>query len=356
MGRMRSLLNRSLLWYIGCTLVILLVCTPLFYLLTRHFYAEELIDLIHGSGIDAEKISDMDLEEDIMAGVMIQFSLIAAVLGVSSIITLRIISKRLWAPFKDTLEKIQTYNIDDRQIPVFAKSSTAEFNALDSCVSQLMLRSSDRYRQQKEFTENASHELQTPIAIIQSKMDLLIQEGLDERQSKLVQEAYDESAQMARLNRNLLLLAKIENNQFEEKAEIDIRSIVSDNILQMRELFGVTDEMGKIAGDCSVYANGYLTETLVRNLIVNAFRHTPAGGEINVNINGGGFSISNTAKDGPLDANRIFERFNHSSDPDRGNGIGLAIVKAICGYSGWSVVYAFENNMHVFKVNFTSAS
>src|SRR5574344_301325 len=338
MGRMRSLLNRSLLWYIGCTLVILLVCTPLFYLLTRHFYAEELIDLIHGSGIDAEKISDMDLEEDIMAGVMIQFSLIAAVLGVSSIITLRIISKRLWAPFKDTLEKIQTYNIDDRQIPVFAKSSTAEFNALDSCVSQLMLRSSDRYRQQKEFTENASHELQTPIAIIQSKMDLLIQEGLDERQSKLVQEAYDESAQMARLNRNLLLLAKIEN------------------ILQMRELFGVTDEMGKIAGDCSVYANGYLTETLVRNLIVNAFRHTPAGGEINVNINGGGFSISNTAKDGPLDANRIFERFNHSSDPDRGNGIGLAIVKAICGYSGWSVVYAFENNMHVFKVNFTSAS
>lgn len=348
---MKSLLDRSLSKYILCTIVILLIFTPVFYLLTRHFYAEDMIDLIN-SVRSGGGIPENDLEQDIMAGVMIQFALIIVALSIASVITMRLVAKHIWAPFKDTLHKAEAFDVDKGEIPEFTDSRTKEFQELNAALEKLMRRSADKYRVQKEFTENASHELQTPIAVISSKLDVLLQEHLDERQSDTVREIYEVLNRMSRLNRNLLLLAKIDNNQYDNLEEVDFHNIASVNIEQMTELYGKGNKVFLKGGSCIVRANKTLAEMMMNNLLVNAFRHTGADGSIIVSCGIGCISVSNTAIAGKLDANKIFARFNHSSEVERGNGIGLAIVKAICDFHGWKIEYSFQEGMHHFSILF----
>ena len=353
MGKMRSLLDKSLTKFIVCTAVVLLVCTPLFYLLTKHFYAEDMIELMENYS-NGGQIPENDLRQDIMAGVMIQYALVIAVLSIASVIMMRWVSKRLWVPFEDTLDKAAKFDIEKPEIPNFMDTDVKEFKQLDESLTNLMERSADRYRIQKEFTENASHELQTPIAVLQGKLDNLLQDDLSESQLGIVQELYDVSNRMSRLNKNLLLLAKIDNSQYDKKENIDVRDLAQKDFTQLANLYGTGCDVRLSGGKCIAYANPSLMEILVNNLLVNAFRHSGQPSAISVAFDEGGFSVRNTAQGKPLDPSHIFDRFNNSSDPNRGTGIGLAIVKAICDYQGWTVNYSFENGMHVFTVRFNS--
>lgn len=121
---------------------------------------------------------------------------------------MRFITHRLWLPFDDTLQKTEQFNLAQSAVPQFQKTEIKEFARLNNSLAKLMQKDKEIYRIQKEFTENASHELQTPISIIRSKLDLLMQEELDERSMSLVSDLYDLNTRMEHLNRNLLLLAK----------------------------------------------------------------------------------------------------------------------------------------------------
>jgi two-component system OmpR family sensor kinase len=351
MGKMRSLLDKSLTRFILCTAVVLLVCTPLFYLLTKHFYAEDMIELMENYS-NGGPLPENDLKQDIMAGVMIQYALVIAVLSIASVIMMRWVSKSLWHPFEDTLDKAAKFDIEKPEIPSFMDTDVKEFKQLDESLTNLMKRSSDRYRLQKEFTENASHELQTPIAVLQGKLDVLLQDDLSESQFGIVQELYDVSNRMSRLNRNLLLLAKIDNSQYERKERIDLMDLAQKDAAQLSDLYGSGRIVNVSGGGCTATANPDLMDILVNNLLVNAFRHGSRMGEVAFVCDEGGFSVKNTAQGKALDPTHIFDRFNNTSDPSRGTGIGLAIVKAICDYQGWTVAYSFENGMHVFTVRF----
>ena len=355
MDKMKSLMNRSLSRFILFSGIILLVCTPLFYLLTKHFYAEDMIELID-SIQQGENMPSEDLETDIMAGVMIQFALIILILGVASVLTLRWVSKRLWIPFEDTLRKAEDFDVENPVIPSFMKTDIIEFDELDTALARLMSRSSDRYRRQKEFTENASHELQTPIAIMQSRLDLLIQEKLSAKQAGIVQELYDVGNRMARLNRSLLLLEKIENDQYNSRELVDIGTLVRENVSQLQELYGTGIQVDISGEGITVKANRQLSTIMVNNLLVNAFRHTPPEGSIGIAFEKGALVISNSADGAALDADKIFDRFNHTSDSGRGTGLGLSIVKAVCDYHGWTVTYSFSEGRHYFKVILSPAS
>ena len=352
---MKSLLGRSIGRYILCTIAILLIFTPVFYLLTKHFYAEEMMDLIksfrNGSGI-----LENDLEQDIMAGVMIQFVLIIAVLIVAFSVTMHWVSKVLWVPFKDSLRKVEGFDVGTGNIPSLIECDIQEFQELNATLKELMRRSADKYREQKEFTENASHELQTPLAIIHSKLDILLQEGLDERQLVTVQQIYEVVNRMSRLNRNLLLLAKIDNNQYDSFEDIDFHSIASANIEQMSELYGKEIKVFLKGKSCVIRANRILAELMINNLLVNAFRHTSADSTIEVDCSEGYVSVSNSATNGGLDSDKIFGRFNHSSEEKRGTGIGLAIVKAICDFHYWKIEYSYYGEMHHFSIFFPEKS
>lgn len=351
----KSLLSKTMMQFSLCTTAVFVLTTPLFYLLTKHFYAEDMIDIIESVEL-CEGIPPLDLERDIIAGMMLQFLLIFSVISLSLFITMRFITRRLWHPFDDTLQKTEQFNLAQDSSPQFMPTDIREFARLNRSLDSMMRKDREIFRIQKEFTENASHELQTPLAVISSKLDLLLQEDLTEPQMHLVSDLYRQTLHMGHLNRNLLLLAKIENAQYTATEEIDIAVLLSDmqslsDVLQNGAIMHVDDRRT----DCyaTIRANAVLLECLLKNLIVNAIRHMAPGSEVEVVMTDDGIDVSNESVDGtPLDTDTLFRRFHSGDVRQKGNGLGLAIVKAICDLHEWTVEYRFEAGRHCFSVCF----
>ncbi len=349
----KSLMYKSLTQFIVCVAILLLLATPLFYWLTKNFYAEDMIDIIDAVR-QGKPVPSLDLEADILHGIVIQFALIVTVLGVAIVLTMRFISGRLWQPFDQTLEAIERFKLENDLYPSLAESDTEEFARLNTALQRLMTEIIHSYRLQKEFTENASHELQTPLAVFQSKLDLLLQQPeITERQADIIQDLYRMSNRLSRLNRNLLLLAKMENNQFSRTESVDVITVIKDlrtyleslsEELVLKQNFSTTS--------LPIKANRSLLESMINNLVVNAVRHNKAGGEITVSLTDNRLTVSNTSDDAALDENQIFNRFYRPTEKAMGNGLGLSIVKAVCDYHGWKISYAYCDGRHEFTVIF----
>lgn len=348
----RSLMHKSLTQFVVCVTILLVSATPLFYWLTKNFYAEDMIDIIEAVQ-RGRPVPALDLEEDILQGIMIQFALIAAVLGVALVLMSRFISRRLWKPFDRTLSVMETFRLENDTIPVLPDSGITEFARLNAVLGKLMTDSLNSYRIQKEFTENASHELQTPLAVFQSKLDLLLQQpDLTREQADIIQDLYRMSRRLSLLNRNLLLLAKMENRQF-STTETDVVSVLDG----LQPYFDILLDGQVLRRDfhtrfLPVRANLSLLESLINNLVVNAIRHNRPGGTITMTLDAGSLTVSNTSDGAALDEKQIFNRFYRPSENVEGNGLGLAIVKAICDYHGWHIAYAHRHGRHCFAVTF----
>lgn len=378
-----SLLSKTLKQFAICAAICFILTAPAFYLLTKYYYAEDMIDIIKAVS-RGEGVPPIDLEQDIVAGMMIQYLLIFCVFTIAMFITMRFVTKKVWEPFDDTLRKAEQFNLAQNNIPLFADTDIEEFNRLNLSLERLMKKDRETYRIQKEFTENASHELQTPLAIIRSKLDLLMQGKLGEKELKLVSDLYQLTMRIGHLNRNLLLLAKIENAQYTTLQEVDVAEMLSESLplyeaLQNGTTLKLVDENDANTKDIGysyhhhlkVQANPVLLECLLKNLIVNAIRHSPSKGEIQLIVGNHQLIVSNDSidrKNGkPLDSKTLFQRFrsgdNQQSSPNtpsieaprqKGNGLGLAIVKAICDFHHWSIEYYFEDGKHQFIVHFPS--
>lgn len=332
----RTLLSRTLGRFLFFMAVVFLLTGPLFYLLVRYFYAE-------------------DPKDDVMIGMTLQYLLIFFVISVAYYITLRFATHSLWHPFDDTLRKTERFNIAKDEVPRFNDTDISEFNRLNRSLTELIRRDHESFRIQKEFTENASHELQTPLAVIRSKLDLLMQEEMNERQMNIVSDLYNLTTRMSHLNRNLLLLAKIDNAQYVSTEETDIATMLAETL----PMYGVlqSDIPIKVFDRRSVQgrslrANTILLECLLKNLIVNALRHTAPGGDVGVTLTDNQLEVSNTASGGALREDTLFRRFRQGEVRSGGNGLGLAIVRSICDFHKWSVSYRFADGRHVFGVRF----
>ncbi len=353
----QSLVAKTMWQFAICATVCFALAAPLFYHLTEHFYAEDMIDIIkavkHG-----KDIPPIDFREDLVAGMMLQFLLIFLTICLSLFVTLRFATKRLWAPFDDTLRKVERFNLAQSEVPRFIETDVQEFARLNQSLTRLMANDKAAYRIQKEFTENASHELQTPLAILRSKLDLLMQEELTERETELVSDLYELVKRMESLNRNLLLLAKIENAQYSATEEVDPATLLTEalsryEVWQANTAVHVTDD--RCHPHRKLRCNPILLDSLLKNLIVNALRHSETGSEIHIILADEQLTVSNIASDGcPLDASTLFQRFRSGDKPYKGNGLGLAIVKAICDFHGWQLSYRFQENLHQFMVYFHS--
>lgn len=351
--RQRSLIRKLMSQFVVCVAVLFMLATPLFYWLTENYYAEDMADLREAVAQGAP-LPACDLEEDVMEGIIIQYVVISVTLSIAVLLMLRLMAKRLWAPFDRTLELIEQFRLEDDRKLVLPMGDVREFNRLNDALGRLMANSLASYHAQKEFTENASHELQTPLAIFQTKLDLLLQQpGLTREQADIIQDLYRMNSRLARLNRNLLLLAKIDNGQFDRTERVQLQGLL-DELLPCLDSLSAHLHIQCELGPAPVYiqANRALLESMINNLMVNAVRHNRPDGVITISATAHTLTVSNTSDEPALDATHIFNRFYRPTQHEQGNGLGLAIVKAVCDYHGWNIGYHYDHGVHSFEVHF----
>jgi signal transduction histidine kinase len=202
----------------------------------------------------------------------------------------------------------------------------------------------------KEFTENASHELQTPLSIIRSKLEMLIQEqDLSERQSEIVRSAFAAIKKLSRLNQSLLLLTKISNQQFNDLEEIPLDEKIESKLGQFRELWQTSGiEVSSHLLPATIRASPELIDILLNNLFSNASNHNIPQGVIDISLESRRLCICNTGLSVPLDPRRMFTRFYKGEQHTGHNGLGLSIIKQICEVTTLRPAYQFSGNRHTF--------
>lgn len=266
-----------------------------------------------------------------------------------------LLQKRLWRSFYQTLEQLRNFRVDRQDPLVIPQSSIYEFQELAQTVSTLAEVNRKSYQQQKQFVENASHEIQTPLAIALNQTEQLIQNpDLKEEDALTIGLLTEQLERLSALNKALLLITKINNQQFGERESVEVNPMVirlineCEFLAEDKELdIQVKDEEAII-----VQANEYLIEILVRNLIRNAYVHTPESGLIQVQMNSNQLEIRNTATTIEGKTEALFNRFTKQSTHRQSLGLGLSIVKSICDAYGYQPEIASADEEFMIRIQF----
>ncbi|MBX2922062.1 MAG: HAMP domain-containing histidine kinase [Chitinophagaceae bacterium] len=292
-------------------------------------------------------VNSQDLIKSI---VLIMALLLGLIIGGLLLINRRL-SKKIWHPFNNTLAQLQQFRVDNPEPIRLPRTGIDEFNDLNNAIVTLSENNRRLYALQKEFTENASHEMQTPLAVLQSKLELLMQTNpVTEEQAALIGELSDAAQRMSRLNKTLLLLTKLDNNQFADKEEVNMKEVVEKIIHQYNEAISAKKLQLTLAPLEQVYCNmnKTLAEILVSNLLSNAIRHNIPSGELSVTLRRQALTVKNSGQGKPLDETKIYTRFQKNSADSNSIGLGLGIARKICELNGFTLQYHFQNGLHCF--------
>ncbi len=291
--------------------------------------------------------------DDLANSILLISSATILLILVASLVINRVLLKRLWRPFYDTLNTIKNFKLGKKQFLHFPSTRIDEFVFMNQTLEKTTNLAQQDYILLKEFTENASHEIQTPLAIIRSKLDLLIQdEHLSENQSRVVQSAYQAIEKLSRLNYSLLLLAKIENNQYAETSPVNLKQKIEEKINAFHELWQSQNISVSISlVNAIINMNNELADILLNNLLSNATRHNVPGGNIKIEISNKSLCISNSSLQKGLDQRRLYSRFYKQEGVHGQNGLGLSIIKQICDVSGLKIDYSFRHEQHLFVIS-----
>ncbi len=279
---------------------------------------------------------------------------IVALLLVTLFIVNRLLFRNLWAPFNNSLQQLKQFNLDTKKEFKTTKSNIAEFNELNSAVEAMAARVMGDYEAMKSFTENASHEIQTPLAIINSKLELLMQsDNFTGQQHRYIQSVAAETGRLSKLNQSLLLLTKIDNRQFAAAMPVDISAIVEKLLAGYEELLQAKKIQltQKIQPAVTVVMNETMAGVLATNLITNAIKHNIDNGSIEITLTEKKLVISNTGHPLVSKPELLFERFKKDRVNSDSLGLGLSIAKKICQQSGLNILYESAGNTHTFTVN-----
>jgi signal transduction histidine kinase len=293
--------------------------------------------------------------EDLMESVALLFFVIISLLLIGLLAITKRLSRILWQPFNETLKQIEKFEIDKSNQPIFTKTDIEEFYRLNKSIANLIDKNTSIYRSQREFIENAAHELQTPLAIFQVKIDTLIQNSnFTEEQNKILSSLNDSVSRLNRLNKNLLLLSKMENDIYSKKQTINLNETIEKHFyffLEQAEAKNLIIRT-EIKDSVAVKSNPVLAEILINNLFLNAIRHNVSDGEVLVTLTNYSLVFSNTGQSQTLVTDKLFYRFSKSNPSEQGNGLGLAIISKIAELNNWQISYSFANNLHSFSIVF----
>lgn len=296
-------------------------------------------------------IEKEDMLSSILTVVLISFLLFVFVLYFVN----NKVSKNILKDFYDTLKKLEGFSIKSDEELLLSNTNIEEFNQLNKSVLFLSQRAKNEYRSLKEFSEEMNHEIQTPLAIAKSKLEILLQdEELNENDLNQVNAVLTNLNRLERVNKSILLLNKLEHKNLFENAPIiiedEIKSILSafSDFIKTKNLIVETEFEDK----ASINANQSLINILFTNLISNAIKHNNENGKIIVELKNKHFSIKNSGV--PLQENPsiMFNRFVKSTNSVDSVGLGLTIVKRICDLYSFKIQYETQNEWHEIKLYF----
>ena len=281
--------------------------------------------------------------------IIIVFILIASVIT----IYYRVFQKSL-KPLYILLSWHRNYQLgkEKQNFPV-CNSDIKEIKELFDAAKSSTLRAEETYKQQKLFLGHASHEIQTPLAVSITQLEsLLEEETLSKEQMQKVFTTLTTLRKMTKMNKSLLLLSKIENNQFNNIEKVNINQIIKEKIEIFKETFSQKDITLTIKENNSLELNIdiILCEMLINNLLKNAFIHNIYKGEIIIDINKDAISVSNSGKPYSLNKKMIFNYFYKESKSENSTGLGLVLIKSICKKNNLSIDYQFNNKKHQFII------
>lgn len=294
-------------------------------------------------------------KENLLGSTAILFISLLLLLLVGFFIITKMISKKLWRPFYVALSKMEQFEIDKSTSVKLIKSTTEEFNRLNNAIDSLIHKNTTIYKSQREFIENAAHELQTPIAIFNGKIENILQrKDLNSEQFKLIDDLSNTTSRLVKLNKNLLVLSKIENNTYNEVEKINLNDIINNQLAFFNEQ-ALSKEIiisTELSENIEINSNHILAEMLISNLFLNAINHNVQNGEIRVMLTMHNLTFSNTGAQDSLKTERMFERFSKSNPTSKGNGLGLSIIKKIVETNHWTISYNFIDKKHTFEIVF----
>lgn len=291
--------------------------------------------------------------EDLQAIIILFMAFLFILLTLALYFLNRSLSLKAWQPFFSSMALLKSWKIGDNKELHFDGTGIEEFDQLNRTLEVMIKKMQSDYITLKEFTENASHEIQTPLAIMKSKLELLLDNPTFKKEEhKQIHALYETANRLSRLNEALLLLVKIENNQFPEKQEIDLARLTKNRLESLQELFELKqiDLILDLSAPFVISINPLLADILVSNLLSNALKHNFIKGKIHISSGTDGITFSNTGAPLKMDPERIFNRMVKENTSNESNGLGLAIAKRICISHQILLEYNYSDQLHHFSL------
>ena len=313
------------------------------------------IETLHGKTYKIITRSSDVKNQDFFLAITISVGIVILLLIVTVYFVNTKIMRYAWLPFYENLEILKKFSVENNEPIILRNTKIDEFQELNQSLIKLTNKIKSDFNNLKEFTENASHEMQTPLAIMQTKSEMLMQsEDLKKDQIQQIKAIYLAGQRLSKLNKTLLLLAKIENLQFKEKEEIELNKVIEKH-LEIFEDF-IDNKKIKIIKTFEesvvIKANHLLFDMVVSNLLSNSIKHNKEHGNINIITNKLFMSFSNSGKPLTISSDSLFDRFKKDSKSPDSFGLGLAIVKKVCDTNNWKINHSFIENQHTITIYF----
>jgi signal transduction histidine kinase len=319
-------------------------------------YKANTVQKINGQYYYMETFDVIVEADDITETVVRSLSRIFLLLLVAVGLIGALFSARIFKPFNETLNRIRDFRVRSNEPLGLPNTNTREFRRLNYFVEQMASRSRREYQALKEFSENASHEMQTPLAIARGKLELMMDSPhLKDKDLELLLSAQKSLQKLSKLGRSLSLLTKIENEEFRRETISDFSAIAKHVVHQFEELIPLKSLSLKqqIAEGVALRIDPVLADVLVTNLIQNAVRHNVEGGCIDVLLDEERLLIRNTGTPPSIAPEVLFQRFRKDRQSGESLGLGLAIVRRICELNNLDIRYRYIDQLHAVEIRFS---
>lgn len=299
--------------------------------------------------VSTPTIEKKDLKESILNWIIFLYlSLLLVVVAICA----RVFHLSL-RPLYVLLKWLDNYKPGKPNQPLDNETTISEFRKLNEAAIRNAGRAEQLLEQQKQFIGNASHEMQTPLAICLNRLEMFIEENpLTEKQLEQIVKTQQTLEQLSRLNKSLLLLSRIDNGQFPEHEKININRLVRRYLEDYQEVYGHRDITVTLQEEAplNIDMNETLAGILVANLLKNAYTHNRESGFIRIRITAHAITFCNSGTPESLESQPIFERFYKNGNKASSTGLGLAIADAICRMQHLGLHYSFTQDTHCFEV------